>query len=121
MSSPREHEMHLTKVFTGKCEKLGKFLEGCVFQAAWKKADVLHKLVKAGKLVNQNSLESEWVSVVDGSLFDVCTLHTLVNCVETEVASSSPSKPFASKQLSRTQYKKIKAFLALAGMPDLMC
>lgn len=51
--------MHLTKVFTGKCEKLGKFLEGYVFQAAWKKADVLHKLVKAGKLVNQNSLESE--------------------------------------------------------------
>lgn len=53
--------MHLTKVFTGKCEKLGKFLEGCVFGAVWKKADVLHILEKAEKLVNQNSLESECI------------------------------------------------------------
>lgn len=40
MPGPSDHEMHRTKVFIRKCEKLGEFLESRVFRAVCKKADV---------------------------------------------------------------------------------
>lgn len=62
MPGPSHHEMHRTKVFIRKCEKLGEFLESRVFRAVCKKDDILHNLEKAEKCANCNSLESERMS-----------------------------------------------------------